>query len=117
MADLFPGTKPPRKKPRTLMHAIAAAINAMPKSDDKAFREWWDAQVRRNGAKIGADYRHWAKMGWEAAQKSDDARDAARWRWMRQKIPGHVYRKCGVFYSEGRNGIDEAIDAAMKAEG
>ncbi len=61
-----------------LRHAIAAAINAMP--------------------------------------KADDARDAARWRWMRHKIPGpwYIYRKCGLCYSEGRRGVDEAVDAAMK---
>ena len=44
-------------------------------------------------------------------------RDAERYRWLRSRTPGDVYRDVGVFYSEGNAGIDVAIDDAIAAEG
>ena len=39
--------------------------------------------------------------------------DAERYRWLRSRIPGATYRIMGVIYSEGGDGVDYAIDAAM----
>ena len=39
--------------------------------------------------------------------------DAARYRWLRNRIPGSAYRIAGVIYSEGGEGVDAAIDAAV----
>ena len=43
-------------------------------------------------------------------------KDAARYRWLRGRLPGSAYRIEGVIYSEGGSGVDSAIDAAMAAE-
>lgn len=47
----------------------------------------------------------------------DDARrlrrDAERYRWLRNRLPGSAYRIAGVIYSEGGAGVDAAVDAAM----
>ena len=45
-----------------------------------------------------------------------DAMDAARYRWLRSRLPGGAYRIAGVIYSEGGKGVDAAIDAAMARE-
>ena len=41
--------------------------------------------------------------------------DAERYRWLRGRLPGSAYRIAGVIYSEGGDGVDAAIDAAMAA--
>ena len=38
--------------------------------------------------------------------------DAARYQWLRSRVPGGTYRIMGVIYSEGGCGVDAAIDAA-----
>lgn len=43
--------------------------------------------------------------------------DAERYRWLRGRVPGSAYRVAGVIYSEGGDGVDAAIDAAMAKEG
>lgn len=40
--------------------------------------------------------------------------DAARYRWLRGRLPGSAYRIAGVIYSEGGDGVDVAIDTAME---
>ena len=42
-------------------------------------------------------------------------KDAARYRWLRSRLPGGAYRIEGVVYSEGGAGVDADVDAAMKA--
>ncbi len=44
------------------------------------------------------------------------ARDAERYRWLRGRLPGSAYRIAGVIYSEGGDGVDAAVDAAMAAK-
>ena len=41
------------------------------------------------------------------------AKDAERYSWLRVRLPGSAYRIAGVIYSEGGQGVDVAIDAAM----
>lgn len=41
--------------------------------------------------------------------------DAARYQWLRARLPGSAYRIAGVIYSEGGAGVDAAIDAARAA--
>ena len=41
-------------------------------------------------------------------------KDAARYRWLRGRLPGAAYRVAGVIYSEGGQGVDQSIDAAME---
>lgn len=41
--------------------------------------------------------------------------NAARYEWLRSRLPGSTYRIAGVIYSEGGAGVDAAIDAAAKA--
>lgn len=48
-------------------------------------------------------------------QLSQDAEDAARYRWLRGRLPGAAYRIAGVIYSEGGAGVDAAVDAARAA--
>lgn len=43
-------------------------------------------------------------------------KDAERYRWLRGRLPGSAYRIAGVIYSEGGDGVDAAIDAAMAAK-
>jgi hypothetical protein len=43
------------------------------------------------------------------------AKDAERYRWIRGRVPGGTYRIMGVIYSEGGEGVDAAIDAAMSS--
>ena len=54
-----------------------------------------------------------------AAAHGDEAvrKDAARYQWLRNRLPGSDYRVAGIVYSEGGEGVDEAIDAAMRAQG
>lgn len=42
-------------------------------------------------------------------------KDAARYRWLRGRVPGGTYRIMGVIYSEGGKGVDAAIDVAMSS--
>lgn len=42
--------------------------------------------------------------------------DARRYQWLRGRQPGSDYRIAGVIYSDGGNGVDAAIDAAIAAE-
>lgn len=53
-----------------------------------------------------------------AAAHGDEAvrKDAARYQWLRNRLPGSDYRVAGIVYSEGGEGVDEAIDAAMRAQ-
>lgn len=44
-----------------------------------------------------------------------NAKDAERYHWLRSRVPGGTYRIMGVIYSEGGEGIDAAIDAAMSS--
>ena len=46
---------------------------------------------------------------------TSEAEDAARYRWLRNRLPGSAYRIAGVIYSEGGAGVDAAIDAARTA--
>jgi hypothetical protein len=43
-------------------------------------------------------------------------KDAERYRWLRGRLPGSAYRIAGVIYSEGGDGVDAAVDAAMSAK-
>ncbi|MBD1554687.1 ead/Ea22-like family protein [Pseudomonas typographi] len=43
-------------------------------------------------------------------------KDAERYRWLRGRVPGSAYRVAGVIYSEGGDGVDAAIDAAMSKD-
>jgi len=43
-------------------------------------------------------------------------KDAERYRWLRGRLPGSAYRIAGVIYSEGGDGVDAAVDAAMAAK-
>ena len=43
-------------------------------------------------------------------------KDAARYQWLRGRLPGSAYRIAGVIYSEGGEGVDAAIEAAMAAK-
>lgn len=43
-------------------------------------------------------------------------KDAARYRWLRSRVPGSAYRIAGVIYSEGSSGVDAAIDAAIASQ-
>lgn len=42
--------------------------------------------------------------------------DSRRYQWLRARIPGGTYRIIGVIYSDGGDGVDAAIDAAMAAD-
>ncbi|MHA3884627.1 ead/Ea22-like family protein [Stutzerimonas degradans] len=44
------------------------------------------------------------------------AKDAERYRWLRGRLPGSAYRIAGVIYSEGGDGVDAAINAALAAK-
>lgn len=48
-----------------------------------------------------------------AAQVEALRANDARYRWLRGRVPGSAYRIAGVIYSEGGDGVDAAIDAAM----
>ena len=50
---------------------------------------------------------------WIPEQIRRMAKDAERYRWLRVRLPGSAYRIAGVIYSEGGQGVDVAIDAAM----
>jgi len=41
------------------------------------------------------------------------ARNAARYLWLRDRIPGSAYRAMGLIHADSCEGIDVAIDAAM----
>ena len=41
--------------------------------------------------------------------------DALRYRWLRDRKPGGMYRIAGLIYSDGNAAFDAAIDAAMAA--
>lgn len=43
--------------------------------------------------------------------------DAERYRWLKPRVSGRDYRNMGVIYGDGGEGIDEAIDAALAADG
>ncbi|WP_434456548.1 hypothetical protein JQR85_13745 [Stutzerimonas urumqiensis] len=50
------------------------------------------------------------------ARVAELERDAGRYRWLRGRLPGSAYRIAGVIYSEGGDGVDAAVDAAMAAQ-
>ena len=52
-----------------------------------------------------------------AAEVERLRKDAARYQWLRSRLPGSAYRIAGVIYSEGGEGVDAAIDAAMADKG
>ena len=58
--------------------------------------------------------------GREAQERDDELaalrKDAARYRWLRNRKPGGTYRIAGLVYSDGNAAFDAAIDAAMAAE-
>jgi len=75
------------------------------------FKKWFES-------KQGEPYDSmflFAKDAWEASE-SRMKEDALRYRWLRARIPGSTYRIMGVIYSEGGEGVDVAIDAAMAAD-
>lgn len=43
-------------------------------------------------------------------------KDAERYQWLRGRIPGSAYRVAGIIYSEGGEGVDAAVDAAIAEE-
>ena len=43
-------------------------------------------------------------------------KDAARYQWIRSRVPGGTYRIMGIVYSEGGEGVDAAIDSAIQGE-
>lgn len=55
----------------------ADALSAYDAHRQKAgggFDGWWEDQIRRNGdCDMGADYRHWAHAGWNAALSAAEA--------------------------------------------
>lgn len=50
------------------------------------------------------------------AERDRLRKDAERYRWLRGRLPGSAYRIAGVIYSEGGDGVDAAVDAAMAAK-
>ena len=46
----------------------------------------------------------------------EQEKDAARYRWLRDRKPGGTYRIAGMIYSDENAAFDAAIDAAMAAE-
>lgn len=90
-----------------------------PFSISEGFESFWQQQQKRNGAGIGADFRHWAELGYRAAFsafgriRQDSERDAA----LKEAISicesvgdGIHDRSSGVAYSCAR-----MIRAAMAA--
>ena len=51
------------------------------------------------------------------AEIARNAEDAERYRWLRGRVPGGTYRIMGIMYSEGGDGVDQYIDAAMTESG
>lgn len=51
------------------------------------------------------------------ARVAELEKDAERYRWLRNRIPGSAYRIAGIIYSEGGVGVDAGIDKARKGEG
>jgi hypothetical protein len=43
-------------------------------------------------------------------------KDAARYQWLRSRVPGGAYRVMGIIYSEGGEGVDAGIDSAIAGE-
>ena len=64
---------------------------------DEAFEAYWADEIARNGGvPIGADYRHWALRGWQAAIKQEREaciKEAEHW----QKIGKNPEHKCGEY--------------------
>jgi hypothetical protein len=85
--------------------------------------------MRKDAARLREDYEkacklvvdmHAAAVGEYTTPKkgvvedvAEVRKDGARYRWLRNRVPGDTYRVIGVVYSEGGNGVDVAIDAAM----
>jgi len=59
---------------------------------------------------------HLAALSAVTAERDRMRKDAERYRWLRGRLPGSAYRIAGVIYSEGGDGVDAAIDAAMAAK-
>ena len=45
-----------------------------------------------------------------------EAKDAARYQWLKSRLPRSAYRINGMIYFEGGAGFDAAIDEAMQKE-
>jgi hypothetical protein len=69
-----------------------------------------------NGRFIAAAHDMAALIRAQAAEIERLRADAERYRWLRSRVPGSAYRIIGVIYSDGGEGIDRAIDAAIAAE-
>lgn len=59
---------------------------------------------------------HLAALSAVTAERDRLREDAERYRWLRGRLPGSAYRIAGVIYSEGGDGVDAAVDAAMAAK-
>lgn len=73
--------------------------------------EWAKAYASDGLSGTGSElYNRWL----ETFKEADAVRkDAERYRWLRGRLPGSAYRIAGVIYSEGGDGVDAAVDAAM----
>ena len=75
---------------------------SMKERSDKSFQlykeKWEKIAAARTASETAAD---------------EMAQNAARYLWLRDRVPGSAYRAMGVIYSEAFAGIDVAIDAAM----
>jgi hypothetical protein len=60
--------KPPVNEVAGKLRQRVFELEAQLARQSQSFDQWWTAQVEANGGTaIGADYRHWARMGFEAA--------------------------------------------------
>jgi len=91
--------------------ARLVSILAQPSEADGVERYDWtyDEMVESQG---GNYVRH-GDYDAVTAERDRLRKDAARYQWLRGRLPGSAYRIAGVIYSEGREGVDAAIDAAM----
>jgi hypothetical protein len=52
----------------------------------------------------------------QAARIAELEKIEVRYNWLRSRVPGGTYRVMGIIYSEGGEGVDAGIDAAIAGE-
>ena len=57
-----------------------------------------------------------ARVAELVAALDEAQQDAARYQWLRSRVPGGTYRIMGVIYGESGCGVDAAIDAARAGD-